>query len=242
MLTIYIIFIIFDLIAMGIAIAAEANVNNKYKKYSTIPCNNNLTGQEVAERILRENNITEISVNRIQGKLSDHYNHRKKELNLSEDVYSGTTIASIAVAAHEAGHAIQYKTGYFGIKLRNFVIPLSNALSASFLPILIIGIILSGLSVTLGGTDIGSIIIIISLVSLSASVLVNLVTLPVEFDASKRALKEIESMHIVDESELDGTKSMLKAAALTYVASLVISLVYLFRYALILFMLFGDKE
>ena len=235
----YLIFIIFDAIAMIIASSAEYNVHRCYSKYSGIACNNNLTGRDVAEKILRDNDITEISVNRIGGTMSDNYNNSKKSLNLSNDVYHGSTIASIAIAAHEAGHAIQYKQGYIGIKVRNFVIPVSNFISKALLPLLIIGMLLTFTSLTFLGTNFGEVVIIASLAFLGLSVIVNLVTLPVEFDASNRALKCLQDMNIVDEEEYDGTKQMLKAAALTYVASLAVSLIYLLRFILIIISLRG---
>lgn len=240
-MSIFWIIIILDVVAMLIAIGAETNINSKYKKYSQIACNNSLTGKDVAERILKDNDIEEISVNEITQRLGDHYNHRKKELNLSSDIYNGSTIASIAVAAHEAGHAIQYKQGYFGIKLRNFVIPLSNFATRMFLPIFIIGLIFSATTIMFAGTTLGEIIMIFALVTLGLSVLVNLVTLPVEFDASKRALAEIERMNLVDEMEMDGTKSMLRAAALTYVASLAVSLIYVLQHILIILSFFNRE-
>ena len=242
LLYLYVIFILFDVIAMIIAASAEYNVKSKFNKYSTIASDKNYTGRAVAERILAENDITNISVNRINGTMTDHYNHGKKALNLSGDVYSGNSIASIAIAAHEAGHAIQYKKGYFGIKVRNFIIPVSNFISRALIPLILIGMLLTLTTITFLGTNIGDIIIIASLISLSLSVIVNLVTLPVEFDASKRALKCIEEMNIVDEDEYDGTAEMLKAAALTYVASLAISLIYLFRYIIIILSLRGNNK
>ena len=234
----FMIILILDIVAMLIAIIANANINNKFNKYSQCPCSGSLTGKDVAERILRDNDITDISVNQINQRLGDHYNHRKKELNLSPEIYSGSTIASIAVAAHEAGHAIQYKQGYFGIKLRNFIIPVSNFATRMFLPIFIIGLLFSASSIMFAGTTLGEFIMILALATLGLSVLVNLVTLPVEFDASRRAIEEIEKMNLVDETELDGTKSMLKAAALTYVASLAVSLIYVLQYVLIILSFF----
>ena len=239
LLYLYIVFIAFDAVAMIIAGMAEYNVKSKFNKYSSISSEKGFTGKDVAQKILSQNDITNISVNKIGGTMTDNYNHRKQSLNLSQDVYNGSTIASIAIAAHEAGHAIQYKQGYFGIKVRNFVIPFSNIVSRALIPLVIIGILLTLTSITLFGTNIGEIIIIASLISLSLSVIVNLVTLPVEFDASRRAIKCIEEMHIVDDDELEGTKEMLKAAALTYVAALAVSLIYLLRFVVILLSLRG---
>ena len=233
-MTLLIIFIVIDVIAAVIAIAAQTNINNKYNKYAQASVYNGLTGKDVAERILRDNQIDNISVNAISGKLSDHYNHRKKELNLSQEIYNGSTIAAIAVAAHEAGHAIQYKKRYVGIGVRNFVITLSNIISTSTIPLLIIGILFSTATLTLFGTNMGTLFIYIALISYGATTLASLVTLPVEFDASKRAMEELRGMNILDEDELDGTKSMLTAAALTYVANLAVNLIYLLRFVIIL--------
>ena len=196
MSTTFIIIIALDILATIIALGAEINVKSKFNKYTKVASSSGLTGKDVAERILRENDITEISVNSISQTMGDHYYHSKKELNLCEENFSGTSIAAIAVAAHEAGHAIQYKQGYFGIKLRNFIIPVSNFVSRAFLPLLVIGLILSLFSVAFAGTNIGEIIVYASLICLGTSVIANLVTLPVEFDASKRAIQEIERMNL----------------------------------------------
>lgn len=227
-------FIVVDIIATIIAGIAHANVSAKYNEYKDIQISTHLTGKEVAERILRENEISEISVGQVNGTMTDHYNHRKKQLNLSEEVYNSSTISAVAISAHEAGHAIQYKNGYFGIRIRNIVIPLCNVVSRAFLPLLLIGIILSATTVATSGTDIGELIVLLSLATLGASVLVNLVTLPVEFDASRRALEELQSMQTISEDEIYGVRKMLNAAALTYVAGFVISVIYLLRYVWIL--------
>ena len=239
---IYAIFIVFDIIAMAIAGWAQYNVNSNYNYYSGVATGKEISGYDVAKRILDSNGINDVQINCISGKLTDHYHPKKKQVNLSKDVYSGTSIASIAVAAHECGHAIQYQQGYFGIKVRNFVIPLSNFISRAMIPLVIIGILFTFSTITFLGTNVGDIIIIASLVSLGLSVLVNLVTLPVEFDASRRALKCIEEMGIVDNEEYAGTREMLKSAALTYVAALAVSLIYLLRFIFIVLTLRGRDE
>lgn len=238
-LYLYIIFIIFDVLAMIIAGWAQYNVTSNYNKFSNLFISSGITGKAVAERILKENGIDDVSIHSVKGTMTDHYNHKAKTVNLSDGVYDSSSIAAVAIAAHECGHAIQYKQGYFGVKVRSVVIPISNFISKAMFPIIIIGLLFTLTTITFLGSNLGDIIIIASLISLGLSVLVNLVTLPVEFDASKRALKCIEEMGIAESEEYVGTKRMLKSAALTYVASLAVSLIYLLRFIFIILSLRG---
>ena len=235
----FLIYIVFDIIAAIIAISAESLVHGRYSRYRDVSSNSTLTGADVARKILRDNDITDVAVGVVGGKLSDHYNNRKKELNLSSDVYNGSSIASIAIAAHEAGHAIQYKQHYFPIAIRNVVIPVTNFASKMFIPLLIIGILVSAFSAS---GIVGEWFIYGSLILLGLSVVVNLVTLPVEFNASKRAMQQLKENFDYGTEEIDGAKSMLTAAALTYVASLAISLIYVLRFLLIFGRFFLDNR
>lgn len=235
----FITFIAIDIIAIIITIIAQCMVSSSFAKYREIDCERAVSGAEVARKILRDNDINEISVNQIGGELTDHYYHRKKELNLSSDIYSGTSVASMAVAAHESGHALQYKSGYFPIKIRNLIIPITNFANKMFIPLLIIGLILSLIA---DSGLLGEYFIYGSLALLGLSVLVNLVTLPVEFDASRRAMKELRENFDMTEEELVGARKMLTVAALTYVAGLAVSLLYLLRFVLIVIQLRGDGD
>lgn len=238
---VYLIFILFDVVAVIIAGLAEYNIKSKYNTCSKITADCGLTGREIAERILKRNDINNIEIRQIKGNLTDNYSHFSKTLNLSDEVYDSSTIAAIAIAAHESGHAIQYKKGYAGVWIRQFVIKASNIVSRAFIPLIILGLILSFAVVSTASLGIGRILLIVSLVSLLLSVICNLATLPVEIDASKRALKELEDMNLIDEIEYDETKSMLKAAAYTYVASLAVSLIYLLRFVVILLTIYNKK-
>ncbi|MGN1227934.1 MAG: zinc metallopeptidase, partial [Christensenellales bacterium] len=201
-------------------------------KYSEIKSSSGYTGAQVANKILQDNDIGKIQLGRTDIELGDHYNHRKGEMKLSRDVYYGKSIASIAVAAHECGHALQYKQNYFFIKVRNIVIPVTNFANRLFLPLLIFGLIASAVAVN---NVFGLWFIYGSLILLGLSVLLNLVTLPVEFDASRRAMKVLRDDFGLSDEELYGVRKMLTAAALTYVASLAVSILYLLRFILIFF-------
>lgn len=235
----FIIYIVVDIIAVLITCIAQGMVTSAYKKYRQEPSSLGITGADVARKILKDNDIEEIVVGKVDGELTDHYYHKKRQLNLSDGIYDGTSIASLAVSAHEAGHAIQYKQGYFMIKVRNVIIPVTNFANTLFLPLLIFGIIASAIAVT---NTFGVWFIYGSLGLLGLSVLLNLVTLPVEFDASRRAMKELRENFNLSEEELYGVRKMLTAAALTYVAGLAVSILYLLRFLLIFAEFFSNNK
>ncbi len=224
------IFIGMGILAILITVIAEIRVKSAYNKYLKIDTSSELTASQFARRLLDENGLHDIQVARIPGELTDNYYHKAKTLSISERMYDSKSIAALAVAAHEAGHALQYQAGYFPIKIRNIVIPVTNFASGLLLPLLIIGIILTAVSTT---TNIGEWFIYGSIGVMALSVLVNLVTLPVEFDASRRAMKALSATNTFTEEELSGARSMLTAAALTYVAALAVSIIYLLRFILI---------
>jgi len=211
------------IIGFVIVIAAQLNINSNYKKYKQISLNNKISGQEVARKILDSNGLQNIYVVATQGELSDHYDPTRKVVKLSNDIFHGETIAAAAVAAHECGHAIQDKEGYFFMRLRSFLVPIVNLVSY-------LGYFGLFVSIFAGITG----YIKLSILVLLATILFQLVTLPVEFDASKRAKEQLEKLGLVDSVELDGTSKMLFSAALTYVASLLSSLLQLLRLVLIL--------
>lgn len=226
----FVIYITIGLLAVIIVTFAQYKVQSAYKEFSQVLTSSGHSGASLARKILADNDITNISVNQIGGTMSDHYYHRKKQLNLSSNVYSGSSVASLAIAAHEAGHAIQYKQGYAGIKIRNIIIPITNFASKLFIPLIIVGSLFYGIG---GLLNIAEWFYLASAGLLGLSVLVNLVTLPVEFDASRRAIKCLEN-GILDGLELEYAKKMLTAAALTYVAALAASVLYLLRFLLII--------
>ena len=210
---------------LGIIIVswAQFNINKNYKKYKAISLNKNLSGQEIARKILDANGLENVYVVATQGELSDHYDPSRKVVKLSQDIFNGETIAAASVAAHECGHAIQDKEGYIFMRIRAFLVPVVNLVSYLGYFGLIISII-GGITGYLK----------LSILILLATILFQLVTLPVEFDASKRAKEQLDKLGLIDNEELEGSNKMLFSAALTYVASLLSSLLQLLRLVLIL--------
>lgn len=210
--------LIFVLVAFFIVLIAQQTLNFTYSKYKKIEVDSNMSGYEVAKKILSENDLDNINVGRVSGNLSDHYNNSKKIVNLSNDIYNGRTIASCAVAAHECGHALQYKEGYTPIKIRNMLVPIVNLGNS-------LGYIVIVISLAASLTK----LFILGIVLISFALIFQLITLPVEFDASRRANKILLEMGLITEDEQEGTKKMLKAAAFTYVAGLISSIMQILR-------------
>lgn len=210
--------LIFVLVAFFIVLIAQLVLSATYSKYKQIEVDSNLTGYEVAKKILLENGLDYINVGKVSGNLSDHYNNSKKIINLSDDIYNGTTIASCAVAAHECGHAIQYKEGYTPIKIRNILVPFVNIGNSIGYAVIVISLASSLTK-----------LFILGLILISFALLFQLITLPCEFDASKRANKILLEMGLITEGEQKGTKKMLRAAAFTYVAGLISSIMQILR-------------
>ncbi|MCQ2538529.1 MAG: zinc metallopeptidase [Lachnospiraceae bacterium] len=212
------------LVLIGAAISALASlgVKNTFSKYSKVLSNNRLTSEEVALRMLNQAGIFDVSVERVSGNLTDHYSPSEKVLRLSDSVYGKSSVAAIGVAAHECGHAIQHKEGYAPLTLRSVSVPLCKFGSWFYWPTIILGVIL-GLT---GLTRVG--ILFFTLV-----VFFQLITLPVEFNASHRAINILESSGMLVAGEVTGAKKVLKAAAMTYVAALLTSLLQLLRLVLL---------
>jgi len=215
--------IICIIVALAITSLAQLILTIKYSHYKKIDIDSGLTGKEVAERILKEYDLDDIVINEISGNLTDHYNNSNRSVNLSTDIYNGTSIASTAVAAHECGHALQYKYGYVPIKIRNTIVPIVNIGNT-------LGYIAIAISLFASLTS----LFWLGIILISFAVVFQLVTLPCEFNASRRANKVVLEMGLIDKHEQKGTKSMLRAAAFTYVAGLfssilqILRLVYLF--------------
>ena len=206
------------LIGVVICMLASANVNRTFQKYSRIRSHSGMTGREAAERLLHANGIYDVTVQRVAGNLTDHYDPRNKTLNLSDSTYASTSVAAIGVAAHECGHAIQDAINYAPLNIRSAIVPAANIGSQLSWPLFIAGLIFSiDPLVTLG------------IVLFSLAVLFQLVTLPVEINASSRALKMLESTGILGADEKKGARKVLTAAALTYVAALAASILQLLR-------------
>lgn len=215
------------IVGMLISIIASGNVNATYHKYSAVKNRRDITAKEAAERILTGAGIRDVAVEHIQGELTDHYDPKKKVIRLSDGVYNSTSVAAIGVAAHECGHVIQHYGSYFPIKVRNAIVPVVNIGSKLSWPLILLGI-LFGLT---NLVDIG--IVLFSLV-----LVFQLVTLPVEFNASKRAIAVIEQTGILQGEEIKGAGRVLNAAALTYVAGALATALQVLR----LFLLFGGRR
>lgn len=200
------------------AFVCQIKVNSNYKKYGRIRNSRNMTGAEAAYQLLQMNGVTDVRIKRIPGKLTDHYDPRTKEICLSEGVFASNSIAAVGIACHEAGHACQHAQGYVPLKIRNFVIPVTRFGSSLGIPLAVIGIIFSWQP-----------LIYIGIILYSAVALFQLITLPVEFNASKRALATIKQNNFLVGEEYKGAKKVLTSAALTYVAALASALATLLR-------------
>ena len=218
------------LIGAVICMIASARVKTTFNKYAQYRSMSGMTGAQAAEQILRAAGIYDVTVQHISGNLTDHYHPGKKTLNLSDSVYNSTSVAAIGVAAHECGHAIQHQQGYFPLNLRTAIVPVANIGSSLAWPLILIGLLFS--------RSTGSLLIQIGILCFSFAVLFQLVTLPVEFNASSRALAMLGKQGILSESELPYTKKVFGAAALTYVAGAAASLLQLLR----LVLLFGGRR
>ncbi len=209
--------------AMIIALIAQARVKSAYRKYAKIQNSRGLSGAQAARMILDSHGLTYVPINMVQGTLSDHFNPKDNTVNLSPEVFSGTSIASIGIAAHEVGHAIQHAEHYFPNKVRSAIIPITNFGSQISMILIILGLVLSQ---TLWLAYIG--------VALYSTVAIfQLVTLPVEFNASKRAMNQIKALGIANDTDAKGVRKVLTAAAMTYVAALITSLASFLRIFLI---------
>lgn len=204
--------------ALVLALLAQGYVKSTFNKYSEIKTA--YTSNTLVENMLKKNEIYDVTVVSGTGYLSDHYDTRKKIISLSEPVYNSNSIASLGVACHEAGHALQYKYGYFPIKLRSYILPIVNFASGSALPIALLGLLFSNILVKTG------------VILFASTVLFQVLLLPIEFNASKRAVEELDIS--LNDEELKGVKKVLTAAALTYVASALVSVANFLRIVLIL--------
>ena len=214
------------IIGAVLSMAASAHVNSTFKRYSQMRSGSGITGAETAMRILNKNMIADVAVQHVPGELTDHYNPSTKVVNLSDSVYGSGSVAAIGVAAHECGHVLQHSTGYVPLSLRAALVPVANFGTKIGLPICILGFFIGRA---------GHTIISVGIILFSFGVLFQLVTLPVEFDASRRALIQLEGQGILSNEELYCAKKVLSAAALTYVAAAAASILSLLR----LILLFG---
>jgi Zn-dependent membrane protease YugP len=207
------------IIGLVLCLGASAMVKSTYNRYKEVYPARFMSGAEVAERILHSAGIQDVRVEQVAGELTDHYDPREKVLRLSQENYNTSSVAAIGVAAHEAGHAIQHNVGYFPLKFRNAILPVANLGSQLGVPLVLIGLIFS----------FGDTLINVGILLFAFAVLFQVVTLPVEFNASKRAVKMLDEQGILYGEELSGCKKVLSAAAMTYVAAAASSALQLLR-------------
>ena len=238
----YLLFLVMLVPCMIFSAVASAKVSSTYSKYDKIPTLSRMTGYDTAAYLLRNRGVNDIAIGKVRGKLTDHYDPTKSVVNLSQSTYGSPSVGACAVAAHEIGHVMQKKQGYFPYKLRKVLVPITNIGSRLAMPVIILGILLDLLLFAAEGQAYGQWIMYVGIGLYGLSTLFALVTLPVEYNASRRAKKMLLEDGILSEEEITGAKKVLSAAALTYVASLLTSLVYFLRLIIMLFALLGNRK
>ena len=225
-------YLVIILPCMILSLWASSNVNSTFQKYSQQYSIRRLTGAQAAQRVLSHNGVTGVRIERVSGNLTDHFDPKTNVIRLSDSVYDSTSTAAIGVACHEAGHAVQYAQHYGPIKLRAAIIPITNIGSKLAMPLILAGLLLAAFE------NLSFTFVYIGIACFGLSLVFQLVTLPVEFNASRRAMQAIESANLLTEEEQRGAKKTLKAAALTYVAATATALAQLLR----LILLFGGNR
>lgn len=224
-------YLVLVLPCMILALIASSNVNSTFKKYSRQLSSRGITGADAAQRVLGANGIRGVRIERVAGNLTDHYDPKTNVIRLSDSVYSSTSTAAIGVACHEAGHAVQYAQNYAPIKLRAAIIPITNFGSKLAMPLILLGILCSFLG------EFSTLLVYLGIAAFGLSFVFQLITLPVEFNASRRAIRAIDQGDILTDAELQGARKTLNAAAMTYVAATATALAQLLR----LIVLFGNR-
>ena len=225
-------YIVLVLPCLILSLWASVSVKSTFRKFSQQFSQRRITGADAAERVLRNNGVHNVRIERIAGELTDHFDPKANVIRLSNDVYSSTSTAAIGVACHEAGHAVQYAKHYAPIKLRAAIIPVTNFGSKLAMPLILLGIVLSFLG------DFSITLVYLGIACFSLSLVFQLITLPVEFNASRRAIRAIRDAGILTQQEMYGAKRTLRAAAMTYVAATATALAQLLR----LIVLFGGRR
>ena len=225
-------FVILVLPCLILSLWASFNVKSTFKRYSNQYSSRRITGAQAAQRVLSANGVTNVRIERISGKLTDHFDPRSNVIRLSDDVYDSTSTAAIGVACHEAGHAVQYAQSYGPIKFRAAIIPITNIGCHLSMPLIILGLILSSMGYM------STFFIYLGIAFFGLSVLFQFVTLPVELNASRRAMRAISDVNILNDEEQRGARKTLTAAALTYVAATAVALMQLLR----LILIFGGRK
>ena len=225
-------YLVLILPCMIFSMIASSRVNSTFQKYSAQYSQRRITGAEAARRVLAHNGVSGVRIERVAGNLTDHYDPRTNAIRLSDSVYSSTSTAAIGVAAHEAGHAVQYAVNYAPIKLRAAIIPLTNFGSKLAMPLILAGILLTFLG------SFSTLLVYLGIGAFALSFVFQLITLPVEFNASRRAIRAIEDAQLLTAEEQRGAQKTLKAAAMTYVAAMSVALAQLIR----LILIFGNRR
>ena len=238
----YLLFVVGLLICALFSMYASRKVTTTFRAYSGVPCKSRMTGYDTAQRLLRVNGIHDISVGRVRGTLSDHYHPTQKIVNLSDSTYGSPSVGAVAVAAHEIGHVVQKKKGYLPYQIRTALVPVVNIGSRLALPLVLVGLLLDLFVRAEGQSTLGYTLAMVGVALYGGATLFQLVTLPVEFNASRRAKQMLREQGILTEEELYGADKVLDAAALTYVAGLATSLVYFLRFLYWVMMLFGRRR
>lgn len=210
-----------------LAMYAQAKVSSTYNRYKKVTSHSGYTGAQFARKMLNDNGLYDVTITQISGRMSDHYDPRANQVRLSAEVYNGTSIASLGIAAHEVGHAVQHATNYFPLTVRNLVVPVTNFSSSIYMLFIFIGIIMNSFSMIQFGIMLFAVIVIFQVI-----------TLPVEFNASRRAIATLGGDGVLDAEELNGAKRVLGAAAMTYVAAMVTAVLQLLQ----LLMVFGGHN
>lgn len=218
----YLMIYMLAILSFVITLLANIYIDINYKRFSKVKNNKGLTGKEVARIILDKNNLTDVDINKVSGKLTDHYNPSNRSVNLSTSIYEENSISSLAVASHECGHAIQDKDNYKFMIIRSKLVPIVNLSSKLGYFAILIGALFSFLNLIYIGIALEAVIL-----------LFQLVTLPVEFDASRIALKQLESLNLLEDNEIRKARKVLKSAAMTYVASVLSTIIEILRLILI---------
>lgn len=216
---------IVSLIFLGISMLVSLVLKRKFTKYSKVPLRNGMSGKEIAEKMLRENGIYDVKVTSVDGFLSDHYNPANKTVNLSPDVYNGVSVSAAAVAAHECGHAVQHATAYAPLTLRSKLVP-----AVQFSSMLVNWVLMIGAFMAYSGNPT---VLLIGIILMAVTVIFTLITLPVEFDASKRALAWLNQTNVTTNTEYPMAKDALKWAATTYVVAALAAVVTLVQYIML---------
>lgn len=238
----YFYFFILMIVCAALCASASAKVHSAFRAYSAMPNSSRMTGYDTAVRLLRKNGVNDIAVGRVRGSLTDHYHPTKKVVNLSDSVYGDASIASVAVAAHEIGHVMQKKKGYVFYQIRTVLVPIASIGSRLALPLVLVGLILDVFVGFSRNSDVGFYLALLGVALYGLSTVFTFVTLPVELNASKRAKKMLLEAGILRAEEIPYADKMLDAAAKTYLASMLTSLVYFLRFAMWVLIIFGGRS